>query len=369
MSTPSRSGRALIRAHLSARRNARLFSNLSGAESDSERASIYRRISENEAELADYWLGEIKDSALQPNRTWSPTVTLLTVGARLFPTRQFSKLLQRQHRRWLSTNHALLEGHEPRRRSAKTAQGLEQLVDARDAQSGHSEHGWLASRSGALRAGVLGVNDGLVSNFSLTMGIAGATSDPTLVLLAGLAGLLAGALSMAAGEYVSVKSQNEYCENLIEWERTELMLWPGEETQELAELYESKGLRPSEAEAVASRIMSDPDVALDTHVREELGIDPENLSGSPWAAAISSLVAFAGGSIVPVVPYMFGAANATAIGISAAASIVALATVGSSLGWMSGANVLKSGFRMVAIGSAAAIVTYLLGTLVGTQLN
>ena len=369
MPNPPRSGRDLVRAYRSARQNARLFSALSDAESDQERASIYRQVSQNEGELADYWLGEIADLAHKRDRRWSPTVALLTVFARIFPSRHFGNLLQRRHRRWLSSNQALLTGHEARRRSVATAQALAQLADGGDEQSRHTEQGWLASRSGAIRAGVLGANDGLVSNFGLTMGIAGATSDPSFVYLAGLAGLIAGGLSMAAGEYVSVKSQNEYCENLIKWERAELMLWPEEETEELAELYESKGLRPNEASVVASRIMSDPDVALDTHVREELGIDPEDLSGSPWAAAISSLISFAAGSLVPVIPYMFGTANATAIGISGAASVVALATIGCSLGWISGTSILKAGFRMTAIGSAAAALTYLLGSLVGTQLS
>ena len=369
MPNPHRSGRDLVRAYRSARQNARLFSALSDAESDHERASIYREVSQNEGELADYWLGEIVDPAHYPDRRWSPTVALLSVGARIFPSQHFDNLLQRRHRRWLSSNQTMLTGNEPRRRSVTTAQALARLSDEGDGLSRHPEQGWLASKSGALRAGVLGANDGLVSNFGLTMGVAGATSDPSFVYLAGLAGLIAGGLSMAAGEYVSVKSQNEYCENVINWERAELMLWPEEETEELAELYESKGLRPSEARVVASRIMSDPDVALDTHVREELGIDPEDLSGSPWAAAISSLIAFASGSLVPVIPYVFGTANATSIGISAAASVIALAAVGCSLGWMSGTNILKSGLRMTAIGSAAAAVTYLLGALVGTQLN
>ena len=369
MSAPPRSGRQLIRAHLSARRNTKLFSALAAAESDPKVSDIYRRISDNEAKLAEYWLIEIGESTRRKSRGWSPTVALFTIAARMFRKRDFGTLLQRRHRRWLSSNHGLLEDDEPKRRSVDTANALAQLAAADDAAPDHPEQGWLAANAGALRAGVLGANDGLVSNFSLTMGIAGATSDPTFVLLAGLAGLLAGALSMAAGEYVSVKSQNEYCENLIEWERVELMLWPDEETHELAKLFESKGLRQDEANAVASRIMSDPDVALDTHVREELGIDPQSLGGSPWAAAISSLVAFASGALVPVVPYMFGASGTTAIITSATASIVALAVVGSSLGWMSGTNSIIAGLRMTAIGVAAAALTYLLGGIVGTQLS
>lgn len=369
MTNRPRSERNLVRAYLSAQRNAQLFSALSSAEPKPEILSLYRRISNNEAELAKYWLAEIKESSHRLNPRWSPTVTLMTIGARLFRSRNFGKLLQRRHRQWLSTNHDLLDADEPKRRSVDTAHALSQLADGPNAASDHPEQGWLASRAGALRAGVLGANDGLVSNFSLTMGMAGATSDPTLVLLAGLAGLLAGALSMAAGEYVSVKSQNEYCENLIQWERAELALWPEEETKELAKLFESKGLQPAEANTVASRIMSDSDAALDTHVREELGIDPQSLGGSPWAAAVSSLIAFSSGALVPVIPYMFGTTGASAIGISAIASIVALATVGSSLGWMSGANVLKAGIRMTAIGAAAAAVTYLLGSLVGAQLT
>ena len=373
MASQSQLASRLARQYVEAHRNGRLYAALANDESDNERAELYRRISENEAALAQLWLNQIQRNGEQLRVRWSVAAGLFRVAAHFMPSHRAANLLQRRHRRWLSLNHDLLEDNQSRQRAVDTAETLTQLANRPqpdvDHESDHPEHGWLASSSGTLRAAVLGLNDGLVSNFSLTMGIAGATSDASTVLVAGLAGLIAGALSMAAGEYVSVKSQNEYYANLIQWERAELALWSYEETRELQRIYESKGLNPEEAHTVATRIMSDPEVALDTHVREELGIDPDDLGGSPWAAAISSLGAFAFGAVIPVIPYAFGAANAVAIAISAVASLVALTVVGSALGWMSGTSAVLGGFRMAAIGLAAAALTYLLGLVVGTQLT
>jgi len=161
--------------------------------------------------------------------------------------------------------------------------------------------GWhRTSYGGSLRAAVFGANDGLLSNFSLVMGIAGANAEPRFVLLAGVAGLLAGASSMAAGEYVSVQSQRELYEQQIAIEREELEMSPDEEREELALIYQAKGIPSGEAEELAKRIISNPETAIDTLAREELGLDPAGL-GSPWVAAASSFVAFAGGAAIPVI--------------------------------------------------------------------
>src|SRR3990172_2478170 len=179
---------------------------------------------------------------------------------------------------------------------------------------------------GTLRAAVFGVNDGLVSNLSLVMGFAGAGADAEFVLLAGLAGLLAGASSMAAGEYVSMKAQRELFERQIDLEAAELAVTPEEEVAELALIYRAKGLAKDEAQRLASRITEDPEVALATLVREELGLDPSEL-GSPWGAAIGSFFAFALGAVVPVLAYFSGAGWAQ-LCITAALSGVALFLVG-----------------------------------------
>ena len=246
---------------------------------------------------------------------------------------------------------------------------LDRLAEETTADGQHYEHGSLATRSGALRAAVLGLNDGLVSNTTLTLGVAAGASDPSIVVLAGVAGLVGGALSMAAGEYISVVSQREFNENLVRWENAELLLWREEEEAEFAEILEAKGLSPSEAKTAAARIMSDHDTALEMHVREELSIDPDELGGSPMTAAISSLLAFAAGAGVPLVPYMVGLSGPASILVSVLASGTALIIVGGGLGWMSGSGKVYGALRMLLVGLTAGAITFGLGSLVGQQLG
>ncbi|MDE2861424.1 MAG: VIT1/CCC1 transporter family protein [Chloroflexota bacterium] len=219
---------------------------------------------------------------------------------------------------------------------------------------------------GNLRAAVLGVNDGLVSNFSLVMGVAGGTGDPDIVLLAGVAGLLAGAFSMAAGEYVSVRSQRDVYEYQIEKERDEIAMQPDEEEQELVAIYRSKGLSQEEAETVARRLRADPEAMLDTMVREELGLNPDEL-GSPIGASVSSFTAFVAGALIPIIPYLFGTASLN-VPASAALSAAALLLVGGTLAKTSNRNPLWGAARMALAGGAAATVTFGIGRLVGTTL-
>ena len=216
---------------------------------------------------------------------------------------------------------------------------------------------------GTLRATIFGVSDGLVSNLALVMGFAGAQADAEFVMLAGVAGLLAGACSMAAGEYVSVRAQRELFERQIALEETELLLAPEEEEAELAMIYRAKGVSRAEAEALAARIMENKDVALDTLLREELGLDPSTL-GSPWSAAISSFVAFTLGAIIPVIAYFTGA-GLVQFAISAAMSGVALFAVGAGVSLFTGRSGLYSGARQLAIGAAAAAVTFGIGSAIG----
>ena len=226
---------------------------------------------------------------------------------------------------------------------------------------------WMSS-TWSLRAAVLGVNDGLVSNFSLVMGVAGGTSgNPGFILLAGVAGLLSGAFSMAAGEYVSMRAQRDIFERQLEIEAWELEEQPEEEKQELVLIYQAKGLTQQEAETVAERIMADPEVALDTHAREELGLDPSQLGGSPWGAAFSSFVAFAIGALVPIFPYLVGLGT-TALLTSILLSAGSLVTVGALLAYLSGKRLWWGGLRMLLAGGFAATVTFAIGTLVGVTL-
>src|SRR5262249_15213014 len=209
-----------------------------------------------------------------------------------------------------------------------------------------------AGGGGALRAGGVGVNDGLVSNFSLVMGVAGGTSNKSIVLLAGVAGLVAGAFSMASGEWISVRSQRELYENELRIEEQELAAFPEEEREELELIYQAKGVDPAEAKALVANIMARPDVALDTLAREELGLDPTTLA-SPWVAAVTSFLAFGAGAFLPVVPFFFGSGVAAVV-TSALLSVVALFGVGSAISVFTGRHAGRSGLRMALIGPLAA---------------
>jgi vacuolar iron transporter family protein len=224
-----------------------------------------------------------------------------------------------------------------------------------------------AGIGGALRASVFGVNDGLVSNFSLVMGVAGGTPNRSIVLLAGVAGLIAGAFSMASGEWVSVRSQRELYENELRIEEQELSAFPDEEREELELIYQAKGIDPAEAKALVDNIMARPDVALDTLAREELGLDPRALA-SPWVAAGSSFAAFAAGAFLPVMPFFFGSGLAAVVA-SAVLSVMTLFGVGSAISVFTGRHAGRSGLRMAAIGALVATATFLIGKLVGVGVN
>jgi len=223
-------------------------------------------------------------------------------------------------------------------------------------------------RSGTLRAVIFGVSDGLVSNLSLVMGVAGAASAAEaghngFVLLAGIAGLLAGAFSMAAGEYISMQSQRELFERQIALERAELEAMPEEEEAELAASYRAKGFAADEAARIAHRIFEDHETALDLLVREELGLDPEEL-GSPVRAAAGSFFAFALGASIPVVPYLVGSGR-EALLVSLGLSLVALFAVGAAVSLLTGRGAIFSGLRQLVIGLAAALVTFAIGSIIG----
>jgi VIT1/CCC1 family predicted Fe2+/Mn2+ transporter len=221
-----------------------------------------------------------------------------------------------------------------------------------------------SSKSGALRAAIFGMNDGLVSNLSLIFGVAGSGLGGEVVVIAGFAGLLAGAFSMGAGEYVSMKVQREVFEQLIHKEAHEIATEPEEELRELAEIYERKGIDRETAGRIAADVMKDPEIALETHAREELGIDIEEGLGSPWAAAGSSFVMFSIGAFVPLLPFLFTSGGTAVVG-SAVLSAVTLFAVGGAMTILTGRGLMLSGARMLAIGAVAAAITYGVGTLLG----
>lgn len=224
-----------------------------------------------------------------------------------------------------------------------------------------------AGGAGNLRAAVFGINDGLVSNVSLILGVAGASSNGSLIVLSGVAGLLAGAFSMAAGEYVSVRSQREMYEHQIELENAELVEYPQEEAEELALIYAARGMAPADAQELASRTIANPKLALDTLAREELGLNPEEL-GSPWGAALSSFFSFGVGALVPLLPFLV-LRGAPALMASIILTAIALFGVGALISLFTGRSAARDGMRMLSIGASAGAVTYGIGTLMGVSLT
>ena len=283
-----------------------LYRALAAAEKDDKRAEIFRKILRAEERHAQRWVRLIQTGGgVLPTYRRSLRVRLLGWLARRFGTDRVVPIVS-----------ALEARDEPGYMTQSEAQGLPAEERAhsrvlREMDEGPASHGdivgreaWhMASRAGGLRAAVFGINDGLVSNFSLVMGFAGAEAKPEYILLAGCAGLLAGSFSMAAGEYVSVRAQRELFEQQIAMEQQELEMSPKEEEEELALIYQAKGIAEADARMMARRIVENPRTAIDTLAREELGLDPSQL-GSPWVAAGSSFVAFILGAIVPVIPYI-----------------------------------------------------------------
>lgn len=220
-------------------------------------------------------------------------------------------------------------------------------------------------KGGAARAAVFGFSDGLVSNVALVLGVAGADPAPDVVRLAGLAGLVAGACSMAVGEYVSVKAQSELMARELERERAELVRNPQQEHDELMNIYRSRGVDADVADRLATEMMREPELALETHAREELGIDPDEL-GQPVGAAASSFAAFAVGAFVPLVPWLAGG-GLSAVIASVVLTAVAALGVGAMLAVFTGRSKVRSALRQLGLAALAAGITYVVGTVVGVS--
>ncbi len=220
-------------------------------------------------------------------------------------------------------------------------------------------------QGGAARAAVFGISDGLVSNVALILGIAGASTDPTFVRVAGVSGLLAGAISMAAGEYVSLRAQAELVERELEIERRSIAENPEAETAELAAIYRERGLDPEHADQVAEGLMADPEVALDVHAREELGVNPTQL-GNPMVASASSFGSFALGAFVPLVPWLGGGGN-NAVWASVILGLSVAALVGAVLARLTERSVVRTVVRQLLVVGGACGATYLIGTALGTS--
>ena len=354
--------RDYLKAELEA---AAMYRALAAAERDPDRAAAFEGLMEGELRHASRWAEKLglDPGSVRPSSA-GPRVMAYQVAARVLGTARLIPRLLRGEAEEINRYSADPEATDlaPEERDhARVLRGLGAEAGLGTLAQLERPQGFAGS--GSLRAAILGVNDGLVSNFSLVMGVAGGTDDADIVLLAGVAGLLAGALSMAAGEYVSVRSQRDVYEHQIRVEAAELEEWPEEKRDELVLIYQAKGLTRGEARRVADRIIAQPDVALDTMAREKLGLVP-SLFGSPWGAAISSFLAFVTGAVVPVFPYFFGSGSLV-LGLSAAGSAMALAIVGAAVAASSSRNIAWGSLRMLLAGGLAAAVTFGVGSLIG----
>jgi VIT1/CCC1 family predicted Fe2+/Mn2+ transporter len=335
---------------------------------DGRRRDVFLALADAEQRHADHWARLLREGGvtkLEPPRLPLRVRVLRALAARLGPDAVLPVVLRAEaadadkYRR-IAEAPAAMAAQE--RRHGRMLAALRSGTTA-GGGIGRSERRHRTGAGGTLRASVFGVNDGLVSNFSLVMGMAGGTTGRSFVLLAGIAGLVAGALSMASGEWVSVRSQRELFEHELAIERDELAAFPEEEREELELIYQAKGVDAAEAKALVASIMERPDVALDTMAREELGLDPAEL-GSPWAAAISSFLSFAIGASIPVVPFLIGSGTAATV-VAALMSVTALFLVGAAISVFTGRSAARSGLRMAVLGALVATVTFFIGKAVG----
>ena len=342
------------------------------AEPDEGRRSIFEQLAAVEERHVNVWREKLREAGVQP-RERGPSLRVRMIGflARRFGVRSMLPIVRVMEAGAYSMYMAQDEAAQaiaPDEREHSRTLGRLQRPPVQPVEAIAARETWhRTGGGGTLRASIFGISDGLVSNTALIMGFAGAQADGQFVLLAGVAGLLAGSFSMGTGEYVSMRAQRELFERQIQLERDELETMPEEEERELVLIYQAKGLPKEEAESMAARLMQNPEVALDTLVREELGLDPSAL-GSPWGASIGSFLAFAVGALVPVVPFFFGAdASAPFVVAAAALSAVALFAVGASLSLFTGRGALLSGIRQLGLGAAAAALTFGIGSIIGVS--
>ncbi|MEJ5209925.1 MAG: VIT1/CCC1 transporter family protein [Burkholderiales bacterium] len=337
------------------KRSAYLYRVVSDAESGTPRQILFLELARAADEQAELWAREMRKSGHTPPARYVPDLR----------TRLVAWLVKKLGPRYLRP---VLAAMKVRGMSLYTKAPVGHAMPTDVSQVGRRHQGMGAGNN--LRAAVFGVNDGLVSNASLILGVAGAVShspgEAGMIVLSGIAGLLAGAFSMAAGEYVSVRSQREMYEYQIGLERAELEQYPEEEAAELALIFEHKGMGREEARALAAKLIADPDRALDTLAREELGLDPDDL-GSPLAAAVFSFLSFSAGAALPLLPFvLFDAARALPVAVVLTA--LALFGVGATLSLFTGRNAWLGGLRMLAIGGTAGAATWLIGRALGVTL-
>ena len=347
---------------------AHLYRLLADAENDPRIKGLYSRMAQSEERHQALWRRKIEESggtipAMKP----STRIRMIGWIARRFGPGAVAPLVARMEQSAFTmydNQPEAVEGGLPGEErghaliSREIARGGMRAADIVRVEGRH-----IANSGNALRAAVLGANDGLLSNLGLVMGIAGASPGRDVVLLTGFGGLLAGAISMGLGEWVSVRSSAEAFERQVSIERDELLMMPQEEADELALIYEAKGLTPADARRMAQRIVTNPESALDTLTREELGMSQQEV-GNPWTAASTSAVLFVLGALVPILPWIF-TGGALGVALSALFSAIGLFTLGTATSLFTGRSALFSGGRMVTFGVVAAAITFTVGMAIG----
>ncbi|HVC12078.1 MAG TPA: VIT1/CCC1 transporter family protein [Burkholderiales bacterium] len=335
--------------------SAYLYRLIAAREPEARKKRLFEELARDADAQALHWERQLRAQGIEPG-PFSPDLRARLVGLllRLLGPRRLTHALTAMKVRGMSV-------YRGSARAPRSAAALPSKHDEVGEQ--HRETGG----GGSLRAAVFGVNDGLVSNASLILGVAGAGTDNAVILLTGVAGLLAGAFSMAAGEYVSVRSQREMYEYQIALEEAELAEYPEEEAGELSLIFQARGMAEDEARSYAQSLIADPTRALDTLTREELGLNPEDL-GSPWGAGLSSFLSFAVGSAIPLAPFLL-TRGTHALAASVTVAAAALFLVGAATSLFTGRSALRGGLRMLVIGAGAGALTFGIGRLLGVGLG
>ncbi|HXK33035.1 MAG TPA: VIT1/CCC1 family protein [Dehalococcoidia bacterium] len=346
-----------------------VYERLAKAEKDPERARIFMELAATERRHLERWADKLRAAGVEPPpRRPSFRIRFMGFLADRFGPRAVLPMVSAMESsgfdNYMGQAEAGPEMARDERQHSRTMRALAGGGATTDVAGIARHERWhRVDAGGQFRAAIFGVNDGLVSNLSLVIGVAAANPDGRFIILAGVAGLLAGAFSMGAGEYISVTSQRELFERQLELEAQELETDPEEERRELALIYRAKGVPDAEADALATRIIGDRSVALETLAREELGLNPDEL-GSPWGVSASSFASFAAGAVVPLAPYLFGDGWLN-FGLALALSGVALFAVGAGVSLFTGRSAIFSGLRQLGIGAIAATITYAIGSLIG----
>jgi VIT1/CCC1 family predicted Fe2+/Mn2+ transporter len=356
------------------RDGAALYEGLARYEKDAAKATSFTELAAAERRHAEIWVRKLEKEgvALPPDRPSSRIRALIWLARRLGSEAVVPMILDAEASDAdkydaQGGDAAAIADEERAHRVVLAGMGDGKTRDARALIAVRERWHGSSGRAGSIRAAIFGMNDGLLSNLSLILGVAGAGAEPHTVVVTGFAGLLAGAFSMAAGEYTSVASQRDLLSRQVALEKREIEEAPEEEAAELALIYKQKGLSTEQASRVAAEILKNPEQAADTLVREELGLDPDDL-GSPLAAAGSSLVMFAVGASIPLIPFLL-TSGTPAVLAATSLGFVVLAGVGAFVGFLSGTSVWRSAGRMVGLAVLAAGVTYGVGRLFGATVG